>query len=887
MSPEYTGRFVGIILLVVALIWLLESAGLFQGIDNYYYDLGIRLRGPRQHDNRIVIAAIDEKTLDKLGRWPIDRSYYAQLLDIFHSAAAVGINIILAESSDEDASLARAIAQHNRVILPVYIDSRLKFTYPVDSFAAAGLGHAHLEQEMDGFVRKVFHTISLNSVSIDSFAAVIYDLVSAPESFPPTTSMADTAKEQPDTIIQSDPMAINYYGPAGVFQYISVADIIEGQWPPSFFSDKIVLIGKTTTGLNEGILIPFSDNRNRMPGVEVHAHILNNLLDKVQIRPVADWIRWSGVLICAVGGFLLFVRLGIQKGILIGFFSLLAIFVMGQVLLTTADLWLRPTALYCAVTVVLIGAYIFNLQKMRGLLLQAKDDWEGSFNTIDDGITIQDEHGNILKANKAAEETFGTPVLDFLKLRCASFCGQTEDARTADHSVLKDGGIVEEIYLAELGRHMEIRSLPRFNENERRNGLVQVIRDITEKKNAAEEHQMMQRQLVQAQKMEAIGTLAGGITHDFNNILAAVMGYTELTLQELPPDSPLRDRLQQVLKAGLRAKALVGQILTFSRRSNQDIQPKSLEIGVIVKEAVKFLRSMLPSTIQIRSNILSNDKAIIDPSQMHQIVMNLATNAKHAMQANGGVLTIELIDMDIKPHSDQGANDPPLQPGPYLKLTVKDTGHGMAPDVMKRLFEPYFTTKEKGIGTGLGMATAQGIIQNNHGAITVESEVDQGTVFHVYLPRTDEIPGRGEAQPASPLPAGTERILFVDDEPELVTIGQAMLQNLGYQVVTKNNGLEALQEFRKQPDQFDLVLTDMTMPQMTGEKMAQELIKIRSDMPIILCTGYSELINASKAKQLGIKAFVSKPLTLSQLARTVRDVLDGKKVHLDTGYTND
>jgi CheY-like chemotaxis protein len=257
--------------------------------------------------------------------------------------------------------------------------------------------------------------------------------------------------------------------------------------------------------------------------------------------------------------------------------------------------------------------------------------------------------------------------------------------------------------------------------------------------------------------------------------------------------------------------------------------------------------------------------------------MNLCTNAKHAMQQNGGVLTVEMKDIDIEPHAEILGQEPDLQPGPYIRIAVKDTGHGMTPDVLKRIFEPYFTTKEKGVGTGLGLSMVHGITKNCGGTVVLESNVGKGTSIYVYLPRMNSGQALKETikgTVAQPAPTGAERILFIDDEPELVALSRQILESLGYQVVTKNNGIDALKEFRENPNHFDVVVTDMTMPKMTGEKLARELISIRPEIPIILCTGFSEQINEQKAKAIGIKAFLMKPLTVTRLAKAVRSVMD-------------
>ena len=718
-------RFVCLVFVFIAAVLFFENTGLLEGINNYCYDLAFRLRGERKHDDRIIIAAIDEKTLAKLGRWPIRRSYYADLLDILDQAAVVGIDIILSEPSEEDARLSRAITQHAKVVLPVYIDRQFNISYPAKAFSPAALGHVHLEQGIDGFVKEVFHTISHQSNSIPSFASALNAVINGGKF--PQPEIQDKIPQQKvfDNIIQSDNMWINFYGAPGTFQYFSVADILDGQWPSSYFADKIVLVGTTTAGLHEGILVPFTHGRNRMPAVEVHAHILNNLLDKGNIRPIGQWTRWAFAIVLAIFCFFMFIRFGSISGILLGILSLLAITLLTLGAFAAFNLWLSPASLYFSVGISFLLAYIFSLQKMKKLLLQAKKNWEESFNTIRDAICIYDSRCNLIRANKAAEQIFGPPLLKFLRQRCSNLIQENDGSFSENTPGIREAGFTEETFHPELNRYLEIKSLPQFDKNANLKGIVQVARDITENKNSQKKHRILQEQLIQAQKMEAIGTLAGGIAHDFNNILAAVMGYTELTLLSLPEKSQLADQLNHVLKAGVRAKELVEQILTISRQTTQDFQPQPVQIGLIIKEALKLIKSTFPSTIQLRLNIVSNGKVVIDPSQMHQIIMNLCTNAKHAMQQNGGILTVELNDIDIEPHAKILNQNPDLQPGPYIRIAVKDTGHGMAPKVAKRIFEPYFTTKEKDVGTGLGLAMVHGITKNCGGTISLQSKVGQ------------------------------------------------------------------------------------------------------------------------------------------------------------------
>jgi PAS domain S-box-containing protein len=392
------------------------------------------------------------------------------------------------------------------------------------------------------------------------------------------------------------------------------------------------------------------------------------------------------------------------------------------------------------------------------------------------------------------------------------------------------------------------------------------VRDITFEKG-------LEAQLLQAQKMEAIGTLAGGIAHDFNNILSSVIGYTELALEEVPKGGLLHSNLQEVLQAGRRARDLVRQILAFSRQSNQELRP--LEISPIIKETLKLLRASLPSTIEIHQHIGANLGTVMtDPTHVNQILMNLCTNAAHAMGENGGSLDVSLEK--VENGTDVGVKFSGLSAGPYLKMTVGDNGHGMAPEVKERIFDPYFTTKEKGEGTGLGLAMVHGIVKSHGGTITVYSEPEMGSTFHLYLPiietETDQDTGSREA-----VPTGSESILFVDDEQPIVDIAKQMIEQLGYTVVTRTSSLESLELFRTKPNEFDLVITDMTMPNMTGEELANELMFIRPDIPIILCTGFSRRVTEKKAKTMGIQAFIMKPILRQELAQTIRKVLDGTR----------
>lgn len=393
--------------------------------------------------------------------------------------------------------------------------------------------------------------------------------------------------------------------------------------------------------------------------------------------------------------------------------------------------------------------------------------------------------------------------------------------------------------------------------------------DITARKRAEEALEKSEKHLRHTQKMEAIGTLAGGIAHDFNNILSAILGYSELALAQIPKESRLLPYLEEIFTAGNRAKDLVKQILAFSRRSDQERE--AVDLQHIVQEALGMVRATLPSTIEIRS-ILVIDSAVIfaDPTQIHQVIMNLCTNAEQAMREEGGVLSIAVTSREVTEGSIHAF--PGLQPGTYLQLSIQDSGKGMPGHVLDRIFEPFFTTKELGQGTGLGLAVVHGIIVGHEGHISVKSVVGQGTTFTILFPRLDV------ALPVKPekvleWPRGTGKVLFVDDEEVLARWGEQVLTHLGYTVITKTNPHEAVEVFQEEPDAFDVVVTDQTMPLMSGEVFARTLLNIREDIPIVLCTGFSHTMSAEKAKKLGLQGFLMKPVNGAVLAKTLWDIL--------------
>jgi len=397
--------------------------------------------------------------------------------------------------------------------------------------------------------------------------------------------------------------------------------------------------------------------------------------------------------------------------------------------------------------------------------------------------------------------------------------------------------------------------------------------DITQRKKAKEEKELLQSQLRQTQKMEAIGTLAGGIAHDFNNILCALIGYADLAKDDIPEGTAAHQNQEQVINAANRAAELVKQILTFSRKDETNLHP--VNITAIVEEALKMLRSSIPTTIEIHHDINCNSAIMTDETQIHQVLLNLCTNAAHAMTESGGILKVSLTDVNIC--SDIMTIDGNLRRGSYVKLSVKDTGSGMSREVQERIFEPFYTTKEVGKGTGLGLSVIHGIVENHDGALTVDSKLGEGTAFEIFFPCVEdrEMIETGDSKLA--LGQG-EQILFVDDEEALVDVATQTLGRLGYNVVGKTDSIEALEAFKAEPDRFDIVITDQTMPNMKGMQLAEELMNIRPDIPIILCSGYSESINPEGVKAVGIKEFLMKPVDKQEISQVIRQVLEKKQV---------
>lgn len=522
--------------------------------------------------------------------------------------------------------------------------------------------------------------------------------------------------------------------------------------------------------------------------------------------------------------------------------------------------------------------YAIERQRAEAALRHQRDWLQVTLSSIGDAVIATDTHGMITFINPVAVSLTGWSSQEALGRHINEvFSIVNEQTRQRVESpvlrALHEGTSValsaQTVLMARDGHERPITNsgAPIRGADGSLHGAVLVFRDMSERKR-------LEEQLRQAQKMEAIGTLAGGIAHDFNNILTAILGYAELATRDVPPVSPVQSYLDAVITAGTRARDLIRQILAFSRRT--EVARSPVELSLLVNEALGLLRASLPSTIEVRHRLAPTTCAVLaDLTQMHQVLMNLCANAEYAMRQTGGVLEIGLEAIEVSIADTGTALN--LSPGPYVRLTVRDTGPGIMPEVLTHIFEPFFTTKNVGEGTGMGLSVVHGIVTSHGGIVTVSSVLGQGATFEVYLPRCLTAVTEQASHTGASLPTGTGCILLVDDEASVAYVEKAHLERLNYEVVTCLSSAEALEVFRAAPQRFDLVVTDQTMPQMTGDALAQALRHIRPDIPIILCTGFSHTMDPERANSLGIDAWMAKPWQAHEFVRTIQDVMEQRR----------
>jgi len=494
-----------------------------------------------------------------------------------------------------------------------------------------------------------------------------------------------------------------------------------------------------------------------------------------------------------------------------------------------------------------------------------------------DSITITNAAGNILYVNPAFTRITGYKRIEAAN-RPIAFIAQNREAITALNTLLQDvtldRAVTEQItchkkdgtpYLADTTVSLII------SDDDETKNFVTVQRNVT--------HEVaLEAQLKQIHKMEAIGTLAGGIAHDFNNILFPIIGYTEISLDEVDPDSQTAQNLREILQAATRAKQLVKQILTFSKQDS--LARKPIELMPVIKEAVSLLRASIPATVEIKQVYQKNVGPVLaDPTQIHQVIVNLGSNAFYAMRAKGGVMTISLRELVVTDVPGKNAEvSPGLPPGNYLKLSVTDTGHGMPPEICEQIFDPFFTTKEMATNTGMGLSMIHGIITGHDGRIMVASELGKGTAFDIYLPEIRIQPAPESRAPEAPinmLPAGRGHILIVEDEKQSSKIIQKIVSSLGYETTCFNHSQKALEYFREQYKVIDLVITDLVMANMTGDVLAVEFMKIKPELPVIICTGHGEMLNNTNTTK--IRDILIKPVSRHDLAKAAQRALSGTR----------
>ncbi len=509
--------------------------------------------------------------------------------------------------------------------------------------------------------------------------------------------------------------------------------------------------------------------------------------------------------------------------------------------------------------------------------IEGRDFLENLFFTIPDGLAVTDVEGKIVKVNSALVNMLGYTEQELTAMAGPDLIPKGYETRLPvvelfEHGFVKNYETMwQKKNCAVLPLDMNISLIKNIEGDV--TGSVASIRDVTERKRMEADKEALEARLRQGQKMEAIGTLAGGIAHDFNNILSAVMGYTELSLDDVPEESRPYSTMNEVLIASRRARDLVDQILAFSRHSEHD--NVLMKLSPLIKETVRFLKATLPSTIKVRTIFDAQyDTVLSDPTKIHQVIMNLSTNSAYAMREKGGELLISLTDKFIREEEVDKFED--VLPGNHIVLSVSDNGVGIAPDVMCRIFNPFFTTKPPGEGSGMGLSVVHGIVKSCTGDIRFESKLGKGAVFSVYLPVAEESNVMVSSATFEPIPTGDERILLVDDEITVANMMGEMLGRLGYRVTVVNNSPEALHVFKKEPYSFDLVLTDQTMPDLTGVQLAEEVLRINRDIPVILCTGFSESVSDKLAKARGICAYLMKPVSKADLANAVRQAIEGK-----------
>ena len=708
LARSRTLRYIVLTVIGICFILFIEYLGFFNGLNDYLYDLSFRIRGPLDHNQNIVIAAIDEKTLKHLGMWPLQRLYYAKLLDAVKRAKAVGFDIIMAEPSQDDDLLNDAMKRYGRVILPVYIGENLKVSYPSATLSPYKTGHIHIEQGIDGVARTVFHTLRIHDDSFSSFSAALFESARDEELY---QDDHDKTK-QSDTIIQSNPMHINYYGPTGTFQHISFYDIITGAYPLSHYADKIILVGITTPGLEARMLTPFTEERNRMSGVEVHAHILNTLFDQNDIRLVSTFIRWTASILLSILFFILFLRTDGRKAMLIWIAGLLILSAFIFTLFSSQDIWYSPAILYLNLSYVFIMTYILRLERMGKLLLHAKEEWEETFNTIDDAIIIHDQQFATIRANKAASSIMQLPFYkkmkdDYLKI----FQGETRlKENELLFSALQKGEVfLTEVFEPTLNKFFEVKAIPQRAEGGKMVDIIHVIRDITERKQTEEAIRKKQEQLRNlAAYLQKVGetertNIAREIHDELGQTLTVLKMDLSLMRKKWPEDSEtLHERTEAML-------ALIDKTIQTVKKISTELRPGLLD-DLGLSAAIEWQSDEFQKRTGIRCTVTTDPPDItLDRERntaIFRILQETLTNvARHAEATEVKIFLQQNIDQ--------------------IELHVVDNGKGIT---QEQLSNP----------NSFGLLGIRERVTIFGGTITITGVPGKGTTVIVRIPVGDQ-----------------------------------------------------------------------------------------------------------------------------------------------------
>ncbi len=701
-------RYALLTIICIAFIFFTEYLGLFTGINHYLYDQSFRFRGDLACNKNIIIVAIDEKSLNKLGRWPLSRINYAKLIEQIGQASVIGFDIIMSEASENDVLLSNLIKSHGRIILPLYIDTRLNIIYPLKSLSAHKIGHIHIEQDIDGVVRSVFHTLHLKNTSIPSFTSAIYETLYNKPFFLQDTSLFSEHSKYNNGILQTNIMHINFYGNTETFRHISLVDVLEGIYPLDFYKDKVVLVGVTAEGIETKMLTPFTQKRNRMSGVEVHANILNNLIDKNYIKDIHPLLRWIGVIILSIVCFITFMYTNEKRAIVFLMLFLTLVSIIIFILFSRFNLWIPPTIYYFSILTIFFATYVFKLEKIGKLLFFAKEEWEKTFNDINEAIIVNDIDFNIIRMNKAADEIIKRPFFAQIKKEWITQIQNIDSENKDKRLTFKNKPITYELYEPDLKRFLEIKTIPRHDVNNRILGAINIIRDITEWKDAEEKIKRSEEELrnLTAHLHKVTEIERTNIAREIHDELGSSLTVLKMDLSWLKmkiPESSLQltERIHEMI-------SLIDKTIKTMKRISTDLRPGLLDdlglAAAIEWQAQEFQkRTGISSEIYIVPNNLTFDKDL--NTAIFRIFQETLTNI--ARHANATKVKSSFI----------------LKNG-EIELKVQDNGRGIAEDELSN-------PKSFGI---IGMRERVKIFGGN---IIIEGNPGKGTLVTVRIPLND------------------------------------------------------------------------------------------------------------------------------------------------------